>query len=111
MGDTGLTGSPPGATVVAGPDRLASILRRGLLDAPYTSKSVILDVGMSASIPGYIRRAVQLRDRECFHPLCDLPAEDCQVDHVVPYAAGGETTQENGRPACVFHNRERHRRP
>ena len=30
---------------------------------------------------------------------------------VVPYAAGGETTQTNGRPACGFHNRDRHRRP
>ena len=37
--------------LVAGPDRLASILRRGLLDAPYTSKSVILDIGYSASHP------------------------------------------------------------
>ena len=43
-------------------------------------------------------------------PLCDVPAEDCEVYHVEPYAAGGLTTQANGRPACAFHNRGRHRR-
>src|SRR5258708_34774565 len=51
--------------LVAGPDRLASILRRGLLDAPYTSKPVVLDIGCSVGVPGHIRRAVQLRARGC----------------------------------------------
>jgi hypothetical protein len=54
--------------LVAGPDRLASILRRGLLDAPGNSKPVILDVGVSAAIPGALRRAVQLRARHCEWP-------------------------------------------
>ena len=56
------------------------------------------------------RRAVLVRDRECFHELCDIPAEDCQVDHIEPWAAGGLTVEANGRPACAFHNRARHRR-
>jgi hypothetical protein len=74
--------------------------------------SRIIDLGVKKRLfTGALRRAVQLRDRECFHEYCDLPAEDCQVDHIVPYAAGGETAQHNGRPACGFHNRERHRRP
>ena len=59
---------------------------------------------------GATRRAVELRDRECFHELCDLPAERCQIDHVVPYAAGGLTVDTNGRAACGYHNRLRHRR-
>jgi hypothetical protein len=59
---------------------------------------------------GATRRAVEVRDRECFHALCEVPAEDCEVDHVVPWAAGGATVDTNGRPACAFHNRERHRR-
>ena len=60
---------------------------------------------------GATRRAVEVRDRTCFHPSCDEPAERCQVDHVVPYEAGGPTTTENGRPACGFHNRWRQRAP
>jgi hypothetical protein len=59
---------------------------------------------------GATRRAVQVRDRECFHPFCDILATDCQIDHVEPYSAGGLTTQDNGRAACGFHNRDRHRR-
>ena len=53
------------------------------------------------------RRAVEVRDRECFSPCCDVPAEDCEVDHVVPFAEGGPTVAGNGRLACGFHNRSR----
>lgn len=56
---------------------------------------------------GATRRAVQVRDRECFHEFCDMPAELAQVDHVQPYAAGGLTVTDNGRPACAYHNRTR----
>jgi hypothetical protein len=56
---------------------------------------------------GADRRAVEVRDRECASPLCDVPAEDCEVDHVVPFAEGGPTVPENGRLACGFHNRSR----
>src|SRR4051794_17346227 len=85
-----------------------SWLERVVFDGP----SRIIDMGKRQRLfTGATRRAVQLRGRECFHPYCDLPAQDCQVDHIVPYAAGGETTQDNGRPACIFHNLDRHRRP
>jgi hypothetical protein len=59
---------------------------------------------------GATRRVVELRDRECFHDLCDTPAEDCEIDHVEPWSVGGPTTADNGRVACAFHNRHRHRR-
>jgi hypothetical protein len=85
-----------------------SWIERVVFDGP----SRIIDMGVQQRLfKGATRRAVQLRDRECFHEFCDLPAEDCQVDHILPYAAGGETTQANGRPACAFHNLDRHRRP
>ena len=56
---------------------------------------------------GADRRAVEVRARECASPMCDVPAEDCEVDHVVPFAEGGPTVPENGRLACGFHNRLR----
>jgi hypothetical protein len=72
----------------------------------------IRDVGVRRrNFAGASRRAVQLRDRECFHPYCEEPAEDCEIDHVQPWAAGGPTTEANGRVACRFHNQERHRAP
>jgi len=58
---------------------------------------------------GATRRAVELRDRQCVHPFCDLEGHRCEVDHVVPWAAGGRTTQDNGRLLCSFHNRLRNR--
>jgi hypothetical protein len=60
---------------------------------------------------GATRRAIEVRDRECFHEYCDLPADLCQIDHIQPYAAGGPTTHGNGRAACGFHNRQRHQPP
>ena len=56
---------------------------------------------------GGTRRALELRDRQCTHPYCNAPAEVCEGDHIDTFAAGGETTQENGRLLCGFHNRQR----
>ena len=53
---------------VSGPGAIASVLRTGLLDAPFSTRSVPLDVGYSATIPEPIRRAVILRDQHCAWP-------------------------------------------
>jgi HNH endonuclease len=60
---------------------------------------------------GALRRSIEIRDRECTHPYCDIEADKCQADHIIPYAAGGLTTQENGRLLCGFHNRQRNGLP
>ena len=93
-----------------------SVLR--LLDRAWVERVVfdgparVIDVGVRQRLfGGATRRAVQVRDRECFHPFCDRGAEDCDIDHIEPYAEGGLTIAANGRPACAFHNRHRHRRP
>lgn len=56
------------------------------------------------------RRAIEVRDRVCGNEFCEVPAEECEIDHVQPYAAGGLTTTENGKPACSYHNRWKQRR-
>jgi hypothetical protein len=64
---------------------------------------------------GATRRAIEVRDRECSHPLCEERVGRCQADHIKPYSEGGLTVQENGRLLCGFHNRlaysERKSRP
>jgi hypothetical protein len=60
---------------------------------------------------GGTRRAIELRDRVCSHPYCTEPVERCQGDHIEPFAEGGETTQDNGRLLCGFHNRLRNNPP
>jgi hypothetical protein len=58
---------------------------------------------------GATRRAVEVRDRSCTYPGCRVPADECEIDHVIPFAAGGLTTQENGRPRCPKHHPNRRR--
>ena len=79
----------------------------------FGAPSRVIDVGVRERFfTGALRRAIEARDRHCQHPSgCDVPAEDCQIDHVVPYAAGGLTVQSNGRCYCAGHNRDRVNRP
>ncbi|MGH9121551.1 MAG: DUF222 domain-containing protein [Acidimicrobiales bacterium] len=75
----------------------------------FDSASRPIDVSITQRLyTGATRRAVEVRDQECFHPTCTEPANRCQVDHIEPYCAGGATTTDNGRMACGFHNRARH---
>ena len=81
-------------------------VERIVFDGP----SRVLDVGERQRLfVGATRRAVEVRDRTCVHPSCDVPAERCQIDHIVPFPAGGPTTQDNGRCQCPYHHRHRHR--
>jgi len=83
-------------------------VERAVFDGP----SRVTDVGVARRLfSGATRRAIELRDRQCFHPYCDVPAAACDIDHVQPWSDGGLTTQANGRPACSFHNRARQRSP
>src|SRR5699024_1790250 len=71
-----------------------------------------IDVGRRRRLfTGALRRAIEIRDRVCFHPSRDDPPYREQDDHVHEAAKGGPTTQGNGRLACAFHNRLRNQRP
>ncbi|HEV7565142.1 MAG TPA: DUF222 domain-containing protein [Microbacteriaceae bacterium] len=51
------------------------------------------------------RRAITLRDGGCLIPGCQIPAGWCEIHHVKPDAAGGETHTDNGVLLCWFHHR------
>ena len=90
---------------VSGPGGLASALRTGLLEHPYSTPSLPLDIGFSDSIPGQIRRAVMLRDRHCAWPGgCDRTAAACDVHHIRHKSDGGETSVRNCSLFCEFHH-------
>ena len=81
-------------------------MERVVFDGPYRVKNV----GVRRRLfSGATRRSVQVRDRQCYSEFCEVPAEACEVDHVQPWGAGGPTTDDNGRVACGYHNRARHR--
>jgi hypothetical protein len=90
---------------VSGPGGLASALRTGLLEHPYSTPSLPLDIGYADSIPGHIRRAVILRDRHCAWPGgCDRPASASDVHHIRHKSDGGETSVQNCGLFCEFHH-------
>ena len=81
---------------VSGPSGLAAALRTGLLEPPFNTPSLPLDIGFSDSIPGHIRRAVILRDKRCAWPGgCDRPASASDVHHIVHKKDGGQTSLHN----------------
>lgn len=72
----------------------------------YESPGVILDYGRRVRLfQGALREAICARDRVCDHPGCEIPARECEIDHVTPWSAHGETSHRNGRARCTFHHR------
>jgi hypothetical protein len=72
----------------------------------------VIDVGAKRRFfRGALRRAIEVRDRTCFHPSCDEVPERFEVDHIHEASKGGPTTQDNGQGGCGFHNRWRYTHP
>ncbi len=47
---------------------------------------------------------VRCRDLTCRAPGCDRPAAGCDIDHTLPYAAGGATHASNLKTLCRLHH-------
>jgi len=62
-------------------------------------------------VPSSLRRALDLRDRHCTHPGCDIPARWCDAHHIRHWAQGGKTEEANLRLLCRRHHRLAHRHP
>jgi hypothetical protein len=96
-------------TVVAPGDVVPLLGEADIERIVFDGPSRVIDVGVRRRFfRGALRRAIEVRDRHCTHPSgCDVPAERCDIDHIVPRSEGGLTIQENGRCLCGFHNRLR----
>jgi Domain of unknown function (DUF222) len=91
--------------LVSGPTGIASTLRRGLLQHPWNTPSLPLDIGYSDTIPASIRRAVLWRDRhKCAWPRCGRPAAWCDVHHIDHKRDGGKTSVKTCVTLCQFHH-------
>src|SRR5699024_4044722 len=60
-----------------------------------------------------LARPVRLRDGTCRHPGCTVPADYCDLDHLVPFdhsdpATGGHTEEFNLGCFCRRHHRFKH---
>ncbi|MFT3854839.1 MAG: DUF222 domain-containing protein [Ilumatobacteraceae bacterium] len=93
-----------------------TVIRPGHL-VPYLDaldiRSILFDAATHAvatskrrTFVGSLRAVIEVRDLHCQHPSgCDEPIDRCDVDHVLPWSYGGQTSQDNGRLLCRFHNR------
>jgi hypothetical protein len=69
---------------------------------------VVGNPGDALPEPGYVPSKaladfVPCRDLTCRWPGCDRPAHDCDLDHTIPYVAGGPTHASNLKCYCRTH--------
>jgi len=94
------------------PGSLVPWLDEALIERAVFSPGRRVEIGITTRLfTGATRRAIELRDQICTHEYCDVPADKCQIDHIVPASQGGPSTQENSQVHCGFHNRLRIQRP
>lgn len=104
-----------GATTVDGDVLDAGAARRfacsaDLIPAVLGGPSRPLDIGRRERLATKpIRAAAILRDRGCSFPGCDRPPGFCEVHHVRPWWAGGETSLANSTLLCCRHHQTVHR--
>jgi hypothetical protein len=92
------------------PATAADLLDEAVIETMlFDSPSRVLDLGHQRSFVGAARRAVEVVHRTCTGEGCHVRADQCEIDHILPSAAGGPTVPDNGRPQCRPHHRHHHR--
>lgn len=76
----------------------------GSMDDPDAALRYLISAGLA--------RRIRLRDGTCRHPGCSVPAECCDIDHIVPFdhfrpGLGGPTAEWNLVCLCRGHHREK----
>jgi hypothetical protein len=69
----------------------------------------LIDYGRTVyTPPAPLRRHVVARDRSCRFPGCGRVADRCELDHVIAWADGGPTNDENLAALCPRHHHLKH---
>ena len=80
----------------------------GIQAVIFDDQGAVLNLGRS--VRGFTRRqrrAITLRDGgTCLIPGCSVPAQWCEVHHVISYKDGGLTDIGNGVNLCWFHHHD-----
>lgn len=85
------------AMAAAGADSLAGAWLRRLYLDPSTGELAAMDA-KTRRFPRALAEFIEIRDQVCRTPYCDTRIK--HIDHVVPFAAGGETSVDNGQGLC-----------
>ena len=104
----GLATTSTGDRISAGQARRLAC-QAGIIPVVLGGKSEILDLGRTRRlVSDAIRKALNLRDRDCTATGCTMPAEFCEAHHVVPWSQGGSTSLASSKLLCSFHHHRAH---
>ncbi|MFN3948126.1 DUF222 domain-containing protein [Microbacterium sp.] len=78
-----------------------------LLTHPLTGAPLALD-RTSYRVTATLRRWLGITRPTCIFPGCGRSARSCDLDHLVAWADGGTTDDDNLEPECRHHHRLRH---
>lgn len=89
-------------------DDLSTEVLEDLIAQGKTRTFELTDVGKRVA-QGYaptaaMRTYAEARDGGCIYPGCNRPAEQCQLDHRIPFGEGGPTTPSNLFCLCAHHH-------
>ena len=98
----------PSTAVIAGGGVIPAPLLAELRAMGATIQQVLNPIDLT-TVPGYrpstaLARFVRTRDTTCCFPGCDRPAVYCDLDHTIPYTAGGLTHPGNLKCLCRKHH-------
>ncbi|MGH3349538.1 MAG: HNH endonuclease signature motif containing protein, partial [Nocardioides sp.] len=106
LATTGLVriGNTRGLATIEQLDRWASL--PGVIIKPV----VVIDLNEEITTTAYtptrqLRTQVELIDQTCAFPGCNVKAENCDIDHRIPFDKGGKTTTSNLTCLCRRHHR------
>lgn len=112
QGGAGLPGelhgtSPVPAETARSIVALAPHLERVLTDP--VDGTVLPIAAQKYRIPDALRRTAESQWHTCAAPGCDVPAQHCEIDHLIPFdhsdpEAGGRTEPRNLHPLCKHHH-------
>ncbi|GAB3547936.1 hypothetical protein GCM10027404_10910 [Arthrobacter tumbae] len=54
--------------------------------------------------PKHLQDWVRITNPTCLHPGCNRSSWSCDIDHITPWAHGGQTSLENLGPRCGLHH-------
>ena len=54
--------------------------------------------------PKHLQDWVRIKNPTCIHPGCNRSSWSCEIDHILPWAHGGETSLTNLGPRCSRHH-------
>ncbi|HET9874606.1 MAG TPA: DUF222 domain-containing protein [Mycobacterium sp.] len=103
------TAPPPNPGLISGGPLIPAAILADLVARGAARLRPLIHPGTGPPEPHYRPSAkladfVRCRDLTCRFPHCDRPAEYCDLDHTIPYGAGGLTHASNLKVLCRFHH-------